>query len=102
MDRGAWWATVHGNADSDMIKQLTHTRMLLEQSVQFNSVAHSRPTLCDPLNRSTPGLPVHHQLQELTQTHVHQVSEQTLKLLLTPIILINTLPGTQQVRDMET
>ena len=33
------------------------------------------PTLCDPLNRSTPGLPVHHQLQELTQTHVHQVSD---------------------------
>ena len=40
-------------------------------SVQFSSVAQSCPTLCDPMNRSTPGLPVHHQLPEFTQTHVH-------------------------------
>ena len=40
-------------------------------SVQFSSVAQSCPTLCDPMNRSTPGLPVHHQLLESTQTHVH-------------------------------
>ena len=37
-------------------------------SVQFSSVAQSYPTLCDPMNRSTPGLPVHHQLPEFTQT----------------------------------
>ena len=43
-------------------------------SVQFSSVAQSCPTLCDPTNRSTPGLPVHHQLPEFTQTHVHRVS----------------------------
>ena len=42
-------------------------------SVQFSSVAQSCPTLCDPMNRSTPGLPVHHQLLEFTQTHVHRV-----------------------------
>ena len=42
-------------------------------SVQFSSVAQSCPTLCDTMNRSTPGLPVHHQLPEFTQTHVHQV-----------------------------
>ena len=42
---------------------------------QFSSVAQSCPTLCDPMNRSTPGLPVHHQLPELTQTHVHRVSD---------------------------
>ena len=47
-------------------------RILL--SVQFSSVAQSCLTLCDPMNRSTPGLPVHHQLPELTQTHVHRVS----------------------------
>ena len=41
---------------------------------QFSSVAQSCPTLCDPMNRSTPGLPVHHQLLESTQTHVHWVS----------------------------
>ena len=40
-------------------------------SVQFSSVTQSCPTLCDPMNRSTPGLPVHHQLPEFTQTHVH-------------------------------
>ena len=39
--------------------------------VQFSSVAQSCPTLCDPMNRSTPGLPIHHQLPEFTQTHVH-------------------------------
>ena len=38
---------------------------------QFSSVAQSYPTLCDPMNLSTPGLPVHHQLPESTQTHVH-------------------------------
>ena len=44
-------------------------------SVQFSSVTQSCPTLCDPMNRSTPGLPVHHQLPESTQTHVHRVSD---------------------------
>ena len=44
-------------------------------SVQFSSVAQSCPTLCDPMNRSTPGLPVHHQLPESTQTHVHCVGD---------------------------
>ena len=42
-------------------------------SVQFSSVAQLCPTLCNPVNRSMPGLPVHHQLPEFTQTHVHQV-----------------------------
>ena len=42
---------------------------------QIRSVAQSYPTVCDPMNRSTPGLPVHHQLPEFTQTHVHQVSD---------------------------
>ena len=42
-----------------------------ERSVQFSSVAQSCLTLCDPMNCSTPGLPVHHQLSELTQTHIH-------------------------------
>ena len=43
--------------------------------VQFSSVAQSCPTLCDPMNRSTPGLPVYHQLPEFTQTHVQWVSD---------------------------
>ena len=44
-------------------------------SVQFSSVAQSCLTLCDPMNRSTPSLPVHHQLPEFTQTHAHRVSD---------------------------
>ena len=47
----------------------------LKFKVQFSSVTQSRLTLCDPMNRSTPGLPVHHQLPEFTQTHVHRVSD---------------------------
>ena len=47
----------------------------IEYSVQFSSVAQSCPTLCDPINRSMPGLPVHHQLPEFTQTHVHRVGD---------------------------
>ena len=44
-------------------------------SVQFSSVAQLCPTLCDPMNRSMPGLPVHHKLPEFTQTHVHRVCD---------------------------
>ena len=44
---------------------------LLFSSVQFSSVIQSCPNLCNPMNCSTPGLPVHHQLPEFTQTHVH-------------------------------
>ena len=44
-------------------------------SVQFSSVTQSCPTSCDPMNHSTPGLPVHHQLPEFTQTHAHRVGD---------------------------
>ena len=44
-------------------------------SVQFSSVAQSCPNFCNPMNRSTPGLPVHHHLPEVTQTHVHRVRD---------------------------
>ena len=56
MDREAWCAAIHG---------VTMSRR----------VAQSCPTLCDTMNRSTPGLPVPHQLPEYTQTHVHRVSD---------------------------
>ena len=45
------------------------------RSDQIRSVSQSCPTLCNPINRSTPGLPVHHQLPEFTETHVHRVSD---------------------------
>ena len=53
----------------------THINYIKLYTVQFSSVAQSRPTLCDPMNWSTPGLPVHHQLPEFTQTHVHWVGD---------------------------
>ena len=46
----------------------------MERLIQFNSVSQLCPTLCDPMNRSTPALPVHHQLPEFTQTHVHDAT----------------------------
>ena len=49
--------------------------LLTISSVQFSSVTQTCPTPCDPMNGSTLGLPVHHQLLESTQTHVHQVSD---------------------------
>ena len=48
---------------------------LIDHSIQFSSVAQSCPTPCDPMDCSTPGLPVHHQLLEFTQTHVHGVRD---------------------------
>ena len=62
-DREAWYAAVHGVAKS-------RTRL------QFSSVAQLCLTLCDPMNHTMPGLPVHHQLKPMaTQTHVHRVSD---------------------------
>ena len=54
---------------------LLPVNLFMLQQYQFSSVAQSCPTLCDPMNLSTPGLPVHHQLPEFTQTHVHQVCD---------------------------
>ena len=56
-------------------EQSIYTHISLDIKDQFSSVAQSCPTLCDPMNCSTPGLSVHHQLPEPTQTHVHRVSD---------------------------
>ena len=63
-----------GHKGSDTTKQPI-TALL--SSVQFSSVAQSCPTLCNPRNRSMPGLPVHHQRPEFTQTHIHRLSDAT-------------------------
>ena len=60
---------IKGDAGGDFKKAQAHS------SVQVSSVAQSCLTLCDPMNRSTPGLLVHHHLLKFTQTHVHQVSD---------------------------
>ena len=64
----------------------------MKSSVQFSLVSQSCPTLCNPMNRSMPGLPVHHQLPESTQTHVHRVGDATSHLILCRPLLF--LPST--------
>ena len=60
---------------TDLSRRDGHVRRWSFSSVQFSLVAQLCPTLCDPMDYSTPGLPVHHQLPEFTQTHVHLVGD---------------------------
>ena len=53
----------------------THTHTYTQWNIQFSSGAHLCPTICDPMNHSMPGLPVHHHLLEFIQTHVHWVGD---------------------------
>ena len=75
--QGAWHAeNAHSVMEQMKIKEAGRvTSGHIIRSDQIRSVAQSCPALCDPMNRSTPGLPVHHQLPEFTQTHVHRVSD---------------------------
>ena len=57
------------------VKMTNVSIIFVEHSVQFSSVAQLCSTLCDPMNRSTLGLPVYHRLPEFTQTHVHRVHD---------------------------
>ena len=50
-------------------------KIMASSPIQFSSVTQSCPTVCDPMNHSMPGLPVHHQLPEFTQTHIHRVGD---------------------------
>ena len=101
-DGGAWWAAVYGVTQSrTWLNRLSSSNMasrcqglglnplcMLPKPgrFQFSSVTQLDPTLCDPMNHSTPGLPVHHQLPESNQTHVHRVDDaiQLSHLLLSP------------------
>ena len=78
-----------------MFSKDTHT-------IQFSSVAQSCLTLCDPVNCSTLGLPVHHQLPEFTQTHVHRVSDASSHLILCrPLLLLPPIPPSIRVFSNE-
>ena len=57
------------------LRELVMDREAWRAAVQFSSVTQSLLTLCDPMDCSTPGLPVHHELPEFTQTHVHRVGD---------------------------
>ena len=67
--------------------------MTSDCSFQFSSVAQSCLTLCNPMNHSTPGLPVHHQLPEFTQTDVHEsVMPSSHLILCHPLLLLPPIP----------
>ena len=76
--------------------------MSSNSSVQFSSVAQSCPSLCDTMNHSTPGLPVHHQLPEFTQTHVHRVTDAIQpSILCCPLLLLPPIPPRIRVFSSE-
>ena len=65
------FSSLFSQASSEVFCSKASAFSFIHSSVQFSPVSQSCPTLCYPMNRSTPGLPVHHQLLESTQTHVH-------------------------------
>ena len=72
------------------------------RKAQLSSVAQSCPTLCDPMNYSSPGLPVHHQLPDFTQTHVHRVSDPSSHLILCrPLLRLPLIPPSIRVFSNE-
>ena len=69
---------MHERSEAEPFYNLIENQKVLWEAlvwVQFGSVAQSRPTLCNPMNRRTPSFPVHHQLLESTQVHVHRVGD---------------------------
>ena len=75
VDSANFFCPHNKGASSHLLSCLHHHFSQTFSSVQFSSVTQSCPTLCNPMNRSTPGLAVHHQLPEFTQTHVHRVGD---------------------------
>ena len=89
-------------ARSNLLHYLNIVAFLFLTSVQFSSVAQLCPTLCDPMNCSTPGLPDHHQLPEFTQTHVHQVRDAIQPShLCHPLLLLPQIPPSIRVFSNE-
>ena len=85
--------------------EMTGTRLIENRffkSLQFSSFAQSCLTLCNPMNHSTPGLSVHHQLLEFTQTHVHRVGMPPSHLILCcPLFLLPPIPPSIRVFSKE-
>ena len=67
----AWLSETNRSSEQNLSRDAKDMSNIIKKLKLFSSVAQSCPTLCDPMNRSTPGLPVHHQLLEFTQTQVH-------------------------------
>ena len=76
--------------------------MKFNRTIQFSSVAQSCPTLCDPMNRSTPGRPFHHHLPEFTQSHIHRVVMPSSHLILgRHLLLLHPIPPSIRVFSNE-
>ena len=89
LSQGFWFSRLY------RVKFLTsNSSDSYDQIVQFSSVTQSYSTFCDPMDCSKPGLPVHHQLQELAQTHVHWVSimPSNRLILYHPLLLSSIIP----------
>ena len=110
-----WW--LYGGVNGYLLQEgLCHTQVCCTKSprpcsrplpypissVQFSSVAQLCLTLCDPMNRSTPGLPVHHQLPEFTQTQVHRVGMPSTHIILCrPLLFLPPIPPSIRVFSNE-
>ena len=83
--------TVGSDCSHEIKRHLLLGRKAMRNLVQFSSVTQLCPILCHPVNCSMPGFPVHHQLPELTQTHVHRVCDaiQPSRLLSSPLPAFN-------------
>ena len=78
-----------------------YENVIKRHSVQFSSVVQPRPTLCDPMNRSTPGLPVHHQLPEFTHTSIESLMPSSHLILCRPLLLLPPNPPSIRVFSNE-
>ena len=87
--------TADGDCSHEIKRHLLLGRKTMRNLVQFISVTQSCPAVCDPMDCSTPGFPVHHQLPKLAQTHVHQVSDAIQPALLCrpPLLLPSLFPS---------
>ena len=82
--------------------RIGNTCIPVVDTCQFSSVAQSCPTLCDPMDCSTPGLPVHHQFPEFTQTHVDRFVMPSSHLILShPLLLLPPVPPSIKVFSSE-
>ena len=98
---GHWWYFVFFNCIS-VLRGKVPNQYYTKKWIQFSSVAQLCPTLCDPMNRSTPGLPVHHQLPEFTQTpsitqSIESVMPSSHLILSRPLLLLPPIPPSIRV-----
>ena len=97
-----WYSHLFKNFPQFVVVHTVNGFGIVNKAVQFSSVTQSCLTPCDPMNCSRPGLPVHHQLPEFTQTHVHRVSDAIQPSHpLSPLLLLPLIPPSIRVFSNE-